>query len=184
MFKKLLKFLALSAVLAISQNAGASEENAFQRAMSQGKGGNAFAAAAQCSTSGATSTCTSPYGGTVTQDYSQWTGSSGTAKWSYNNFTIAAGGATMVVNGAFTYQGSAQANGILDGTLTGDLVYDITTSAMTYNGYTIPPQTQHAPVHLTAVFQPNGMASITLSINGGAGTTATWSQTQLMSYLY
>ena len=184
MFKKTLKFLALGAVLSISQGAGAGEENAFQHAMNQGKGGNAFAAAAQCSTSGTTSTCTSPYGGTVTQDYSQWKGNSGVAKWSYNNFTIVAGGANMVVNGSFSYQGSAQANGILDGTLTGNMIYDISTSAMTYNGITIPPQSQHIPLQLTALFQPNGMASITMSVNGGAGTTATWSQTQLMSYLY
>ncbi len=168
--------------LAIADDQG-SFARLFQQALAQGKSGNAFAAGYACSTVNKTTTCTSPQSGSVTQEYSQWSGTSGSATWSYNNFTISAAGMTMVVNGSFTYNGSVQPNGILNGTLVGNLIYDIATPAMTYGTYKVPAQTQHATVGITAQFQASGAATVTLNING-ASMTVTWSQTQFLGYLY
>lgn len=169
--------------LAVADDQG-SFARLFQQAMVQGKQGNAFAGSAyQCSTANGTTTCTSPAGGSLTQNYSQWNGASGSATWSYNNFTISMAGITMVLNGSFTYNGSVQSNGILNGTLVGNLTYDITTPAMNYGTYTIPAGTQHLALGITAQFQTSGMSTVTLNING-TSTTVSWSQTQLLGYLY
>lgn len=154
----------------------------FQGAMSQGKAGNGFAAGYVCTPSASGTSCTSPYGGSMTQDYSQWNGRSGSTSWSYNNFTISVAGITMTVNGSFTFNGSVSDAGILDGTMTANLTYDITTAPMTYGGYTIPATTQRVDVALTAVFS-NGNANITMT-SGGKTINLVWSQGQLVSYLY
>lgn len=154
----------------------------FQRAMSQGSTGNSFASGYVCTPSASGTSCTSPYGGSMTQDYSQWNGRSGSTSWSYNNFTISVTGITMTVNGSFTYNGSVSDAGILDGTMTANLTYDITTAPMSYGGYTIPATTQRVDVALTAIFS-NGNANITMT-SGGKTINIVWSQGQLVSYLY
>ncbi|MBZ0091972.1 MAG: hypothetical protein K8F27_07100 [Sulfuricellaceae bacterium] len=181
------KILLLAACLLLPQLAAADSQGSFarlfQQAVMQGKAGNAFAAGYACSTANQTTTCTSPQGGSVTQNYSQWSGTSGSATWSYNNFTISAAGITMVITGSFTYNGSVQPNGFLDGTLVGNLIYDIKTPTTSYGGYNIPAQTVHANVGITAQFQASGAAAVTLNING-TPMTVNWSQTQLLGYLY
>ena len=185
MFKKVYTSVFALFVLLSSQFAAADEQfpALFQSAMSHGKTGNGFAAAPTCTTGGGTTTCTSPYGGTVTQNYSQWTGSSGTTTWSYNSFTISVAGITMILNGSFTYTGSVSQTGLLDGTMTGTLNYAITTPGTSYGGYTLPAMTQNMSIGLNAVFS-NGNATVTLSIDGKAQGTVSWSQTQLLGYLY
>lgn len=186
MFKKVsailfLMFALLSSPFAAADEPGSFAE-AFQRAMSQGKAGNAFAAGYTCTTSAGVSSCTSPYGGSISQNYSQWSPTGGTTSWSYNNFTIVAQGITMVINGSFTFTGTVANNGALNGTMTGNLNYNITTPAMTYGGYSIPASSQQLAITVNATFA-NGNANITMTANGQT-ITAVWSQGQLISYLY
>lgn len=157
---------------------------AFQRAMSQSHAGNSFAGGYSCSTSGGATMCTSPYGGSVTQNFSQWSNNSGSTSWSYNNFTISAAGITMVVNGSFNYTGSVLSNGYLNGTMTGNLAYDITTPAMSYGGYNIPATTQHLTIGITANFYSNGGLSISMNVDGQQLTVNNWTQGQLLGFLY
>lgn len=187
MLKKMLAICFSTLVLLAAQVTHADNQGSFavlfQSAMTQGKTGNGFAATPICSSAGGTTTCTSPYGGTVTQNYSQWTGSSGTAAWSYNNFTISVAGINMTINGSFTFNGTISQTGILNGSLTGDLTYNITMPAMSYGGYTIPATSQTMKIGLNATFS-NGNATVVMSIDGKAQPAVTWSQTQLLGYLY
>lgn len=185
MFRNVLALAIAAAAMIFSHVAAADTggfASLFQRAMIQGKSGNGFAAGYSCSTAGATTTCTSPYGGSLTQSYEQWNGNSGSTSWSYNNFTISAAGVTMTINGTFNYQGSISPSGILSGTMAGNLVYDITTPAMNYGGYSVPATTQHLTIVINATFG-NGMATVNLTANGQSSTVS-WSQTQLLGYLY
>ncbi|MBS4097285.1 MAG: hypothetical protein KGZ83_10680 [Sulfuricella sp.] len=187
MFKKVFGAFVAAFVLLGSQIAQADDQGSFatlfQRAMTQGKTGNGFVAGPTCSTAGSTSTCTSPSGGTVTQNYAQWNGSSGTTTWSYNNFTISVSGITMTLNGSFTYTGSVSQGNILNGTLTGNLAYNIVTPAMVVSGYTIPAMNQNMTIGINATFA-NGGVTANMTIDGKAQPTITWSQTQLLGYLY
>lgn len=188
MFKKVsailfLMFALLSSPFAAAEESGSFAE-AFQRAMSQGKAGNGFASASPytCNTSAGVTSCSSPYGGSITQNYSQWSSTGGTTSWSYNNFTISVQGITMVINGSFTFTGTVANNGVLNGTMTGNLTYNITTPAMTYGGYTVPASSQQLAISVNATFAA-GNANITMTYNGQT-ITAVWSQGQLISYLY
>jgi hypothetical protein len=62
-------------------------------------------------------TVNGPYGGSYTIDYGTWSGNSGTVTVTYNNFVVPYVGWTY--NGSWTYTGSIQNNGYLNGTLVG-----------------------------------------------------------------
>jgi hypothetical protein len=62
-------------------------------------------------------TITSPYGGSYTIDYGNWSGNSGTVTVTYNNFVLPYVG--WIYNGTWTYTGSVLNNGYLEGTLVG-----------------------------------------------------------------
>lgn len=186
MFKKVSAIVFLMFALLSSPFAGADEQGSFatlfQQAMSQGKSGNAFASAYTCTTNVGVTSCSSPYGGSITQNFNQWGANGGTTTWSYNNFTISVQGITMVINGSFTFTGTVASNGVLNGTMTGNLVYNITTPAMNYGGYAIPASSQTLSIAINATFS-GGNANISMTYNGQT-VTMVWSQGQLISYLY
>ena len=78
--------------------------------LEQAMKGNSFAAA--------TSTVSSPYGGSYSIDASAWSGNSGTISVSYNNFKLPPP-YSFLFNGNWTFTGSIAANSLITGTLTG-----------------------------------------------------------------
>lgn len=113
MFTNALRFLCAIAFFCLTLNAPAQAESlGFPQLFAKAMG-----IADQVPAVRSAQTVHSPYGGSYTIDYGNWSGNSGTVAITYNNFVIPNIG--WIYNGSWTYTGSVQNNGYLDGTLVG-----------------------------------------------------------------
>lgn len=99
-------------------------------------------------------TVNSPYGGSYTIDYGNWSGNSGTVTVTYSNFTLPYVG--WIYNGNWTYTGSIASNGYLEGTLVG--TWRIDGLNLGYGGVSNPSYGFNMTFH-------NGMATGTLTFS-------------------
>jgi hypothetical protein len=174
MFARALRFLC-AAAFCLALNAPAQAESlGFPQLFAKAMG-----IAGQVKTERNAETVHSPYGGSYTIDYGTWSGNSGTVTVTYSNFVVPYVG--WIYNGSWTYTGSIQNNGYLNGALVGSWQID---------GLNLGSYGTINPSYSFNMNFSNGMASgslsMSMSLNGmpyNYSVPLNFSQDVFVSYL-